>query len=282
MEPFAEIFRISTNIVRACADYLVIKEVRELKEDINLIKGSFFADAIDFVDKISMCQNENNIRYFLESAYGKFCQSVRIYQNANDKLVSTASTDGMVGAVADSFKTEKKDIFAAKYNETVDYVKAKAQSSPNTYQDLEKDIQILKMSYVGKAMCEYYMGEYGLCVRTLDEAIGAILEPTRKIISQGKSMMALAGGLLGLNDNSHNPLQGFHNELLIDCIRGNALKYFDAINAIFKEKEINTSDLLIREQVIDFLAHEVDKVSYKYSTGTKLYLLLRISGKISE
>lgn len=61
MDPFVDIFKMGNSIIKACADYLLIKEVEELNSEIHLIKGSFLADALDFVSKIGTCQNEDNI-----------------------------------------------------------------------------------------------------------------------------------------------------------------------------------------------------------------------------
>ena len=63
METITAIFKVGTEFYKACMEYLLIKKVNELQHDIELVKGSFFSNALDFVEKASVCENDNNTTY---------------------------------------------------------------------------------------------------------------------------------------------------------------------------------------------------------------------------
>jgi len=184
METIEIIFKVGTEFHKACKEYLLIKKVDELQYDIELIKGSFFGNALDFVEKASVCENNNNIRFFLESAYSNFSQSVKMYVGSVDKFIGVATSYAIKEGIADSIKSEGANDVSKYYNKAVDGVIDKATASDKVNAErCEKECEILEMSYVGKAMCEYYLKEYSLCMESIDSAIGIHIEPYIKTIN---------------------------------------------------------------------------------------------------
>ncbi len=250
MEPIITIFKAGTEFYKACKEYLLIKKVDELQQDVELIKGSFFRNALDFVEKASVCENNENTRFFLESAYNNFSQCVRIYSDSVDKFMGAATINAIKDGIADSVKFEGTNSFSRCYNKAVDGVKDNATVADKEKADKgEKECLILEMSYVGKAMCEYYMKEISLCVESIDNAIGVHIEPWMRMGSF--SEVLLSDKMFGRIMNSLSlkimlfPIQ--------ECV-----DYFIAIKSIGTEYRLSLEQLKFRQKIIEIIRRNAD------------------------
>lgn len=249
MNQFVNIFKIETNIIKACADYLLLKEVKQLNNEIHLIKGSFLVDAIDFVRKISTCQNEVNIHFFLESAYSKFSQSVLLYQNVTQEIFEKGMSDGIIGTIADDFRSQSSGWLAQKYNGVVDAIQAKASTSQNQKDEIDFRMRCLEISYQGKAMCEFYMKEYILCMNTLDTIIGCHLKPIKEVIKYSSFY-------LDSNNLFIQPIIKSAVPKLMAIEIENHIEIFHAINVISAEHNISVGELQNLNFAINVLSKE--------------------------
>ena len=241
MEATISLFKIGTSFASACKNYLLIKEVENIKNDISLIKGSFIQNALNFVEKASICENDNNIRFFVESAYSNFSQSVLLFEDTPDKFVNVSCSVGMTESFADSVKYAGNNTFGQLYNGLVDRVKNKiTESDKLKAEQYEKEFRILEMSYLGKAICEYHMDEFSQCIESVDKIIGIITNP---YISMIQNVVRLLGEFYSgafLYKTLFIPI-----ELCMD--------YFSIQNTIAKKKGISTDNLRNRNKVIKIL-----------------------------
>ena len=251
MNQFVNIFKIGTNIIKACADYLLLKEVKQLNNEIHLIKGSFLVDAIDFVRKISTCQNEVNIHFFLESAYSKFSQSVLLYQNVTQEIVNMGITDGLVESIADDFKIQRNGFLSQNYNNTIDSIKYRLSTSQDKKDELDLKMRCLEISYQGKALCEFYMKEYILCINTLDSiiGIGCHFNPIKEVIKYYSFY-------LDSDDLFIRPIMKSVVPKIIAPGIEKHIEIFRAINAISSEYNISLRELQNFNFAINVLSKE--------------------------
>lgn len=263
MEPIISIFKLSTSFASACTKYLLIQKVDDLKNDINLIKGSFYQNALDFVQKASRCENDNNIRFFLESAYSNFSQSVLLYEGASDKFLDAASSVGIKESIADSVKLQGSNTVSRYYNNLVDSVKDKASSSDKeNAKQYEKELDVLEMSYVGKAMCEYNMQEYMQCLNSIDKAIGAHMEPWPKMINNSRRMVKLASGLLSIGDIGLE-MEYVYTRLLIPNIM-DCLNYFTIQQMVSTKTGVSIDNMVNRNKIVRMLQNNPEVGDYGY------------------
>lgn len=250
MEPIIAIFKIGTEFYKACKEYLLIKKVDELQHDVELIKGSFFSNALDFVEKASVCENNENTRFFLESAYNNFSQCVRIYSDSIDKFMGAATIYAIKDGIADSVKFEGTNVLSRYYNNAVDGVKDKTTVADKEKADkCEKECLILEMSYIGKAMCEYYMKEFSLCVESIDNAIGVHIEPWMRMGSF--SDLLLSNRMLGRIMNA------LSLKILLFPIQ-ECVDYFVVIKTIGTEYGLSLEQLKHRHKIIEILRRNKD------------------------
>lgn len=249
MEPIKVIFKVGTEFYKACKEYLLIKKVEELQHDIELIKGSFFSNALDFVEKASACENIENTRFFLESAYGNFSQSVRIYSDSVDKFMDAATIYAIKDGIADFVKFEGTNTLSRCYNKAVDGVTNNAADKEKADKG-EKECLILEMSIIGKAMCEYYMKEFSLCVESIDNAIGAHIKPWLKMV--GLMNMVCSDSLL--SQSVKNMYVHFLRVPLEEC-----LEYFHIQNVIASEYGVTYEKLEQRNRIVRLLKNSADR-----------------------
>lgn len=248
MESIIAIFRIGTGFYKACKEYLLIKKVYELQHDVEIIKGSFFSNALDFVEKASVCENIENTRFFLESAYSNFSQSVRIYSDSVDKFMDAATIYAIKDGIADFVKFEGTNTLSRCYNKAVDGVTNKAADREKADKG-EKECLILEMSNIGKAMCEYYMKEFSLCVESIDNAIDAHIKPWLKMF--GLMNMVCSDSLL--SHSVKNMYVHFLRVPIEDC-----MDYFHIQNVIASDYKLSYEKLEQRNRIVRLLKNSAD------------------------
>ena len=216
-----------------------------MKHDLNMIKGSFYQNALDFVQKASVCENINNIRFFLESAYSNFSQSVLLHEGASGKLLDACASAGIKESIADSVKLKGSNAISRYYNNIVEGVKDRSSSSDKgNAQQYEKELEVLEMSHIGKAMCEYNMQEYGQCINSIDKAIGAHMEPWLRTVNMTSGFLSV--GNTGLMMNS------FFMELLASPIE-ECMNYFTIQHIVSSNAEVSLDNMANRNTIIRLL-----------------------------
>lgn len=255
MEPIISIFKLSTSFASACTKYLLIQKVDSLKNDINMIKGSFYQNALDFVQKASICENDNNIRFFLESAYSNFSQSVLLHEGASGKFLDAVTSAGIKGSIADSLKLQGSNAVSRYYNNIVDGLNDKASSSDKTNaEQFEKELLVLEMSYIGKAMFEYYMHEYAHCLNSIDKAIGAHMEPWLSMVNQA---IYLTPRMFG------NTMKSIYLRLLIPPIEG-CMNYFTIQQMVSTKIGVSIDNMVNRNKIVRMLQNNPEVGDYGY------------------
>jgi hypothetical protein len=260
MEELSIIFKAGVDFVKACKEYLLIQKVDELNREIDLIKGSFFSNAMDFVKKASLCENENNIRFFLESAYSNFSQSSKMYLNSTKKLYTTSLFQIFKESIADSLKLRGTNSASRKYNSVVDKYKEKAIREDKTKAvNVYKECERLEMSYLGKAMCEFNMREYVLCTESLDSAAGVF----------GVLLSFIKGRI---SNNIINDTERDIERMLVDVFAETFinLDYYRIINRLSSEYHIPIDSLPNRRMVLQAL-HNNNGIHSQLLLDTILY-----------
>lgn len=250
MDPILVIFKTGTSFAKACTNFILIKKLDELKKDIELIKGSFFCNALDFVEKAAVCENENNVRFFLESAYNNFSQSVKMYEDSIDQLITATTSLTVKESLVDSVKSEGVGAISRIYNKALDGVKDKVNVTDKTkVEKYAKENRLLEMSYVGKAMCEYYMNEYSICVKSIDNAIGVHIEPIIWLEDYVKAVFE--------NNVFYHSINSIFLRLLLHTIT-ECEDYFIAIKTIASEYSISIDQLEQRKRTVKLLQRNCD------------------------
>lgn len=249
MDSIITVFRIGTGFASACRHYLLVRKISDLKSEIDLIKGSFFEAALEFVQKASTCQNDSNSRFFLESAYGNFSQSALVFSNSTDKFFDVAFSDGFTSSIVDVFKSSGTGLFSRGYNSVVSGVEKKITSSDEKKQKLEWGCNILEMSHVGKAMCEYWMKEYDHSVESIDKAIGVHMDLYWKIVRSTSAMIP---------EMFKSTIGRVYTKILQLPIQ-ECENYFTIQNTIATERGVPIVQLENRNKVITILRKGVEK-----------------------
>lgn len=248
MEPIIAIFKMGTEFYKACKEYLLIKKVDELQQDVELIKGSFFRNALDFVEKASVCENTDNTRFFLESAYNSFSQSVKMYSDSMDKFMGALASYTLMDGFAGSLKSEGSNAVSRYYNRAVDGAKEKITASDKAKAEQHgKECEALEMSFIGKAMCEYYMKEYSLCIESFDSAIGVHIKPWLKMVSMMNTVCYDQSMMI-------NIYVRFLSVPLVDC-----MDYFHIQNVVASNYGLSNEKLEQRNRIVRLLKNSADR-----------------------
>ena len=251
MEPILTIFSIGTNFAKACTNYILIKKVEKLKGDIGFVKGSFLDVALDFVQKASKCENPDNSRFFLESAYSNFSHSISFSQNSIDEL---------------------KEMLVKKFQKKVTMgsllpIPPKFDDMESEFNTLIRECDKLEMSYFGKAMCEYNMNEFSMCINTLDLMIG-IYYPIVSVLLKQPGIKDTLKGIVSMEEDYHlrqisdkerhkrytNLICKLYTRFYFTWFNSNRIDYYKAINNISKEKFVSVDKLFYRNKTIVILA----------------------------
>lgn len=251
MEPILTIFSIGTNFAKACTNYILIKKVEKLKDDIGFVKGSFLDTALDFVQKASKCENPDNSRFFLESAYSNFSHNISFSQSSIEDL---------------------KEMLVKKFQKKV--TMARLLPIPPKFDDMESEFNTLirecdklEMSYFGKAMCEYNMNEFSMCINTLDSMIG-IYYPIVSVLLKQPGIKDTLKGIVSMEEDYHlrqisdkernkrytNLICKLYTRLYFTWFNSNRIDYFKAINNISNEKDVSIDNLFNRNKTIVILS----------------------------
>lgn len=260
-----EIFKLGMSFKNACDNYLHYNKVIELQHEIDHIKESFLYNALDLVKKASICENKRNIPFFIESAYSNFSQSVRLLSGCTEQMVSSLIISGIKLGPIGILKSNHQGRIADRCNSIIDKIENKVSASDQTEIDqLEKELKFLELSYLGQAMCEYYLGEISLCMKSVDSAIGVVSVPWYKYLNklyQASSAMSFLSSYRYTGAKREADLsreRTFYRKMFIEAVVPSCIDYLKVLTVVAKENEASLEEMQHRNKIVEILRETVD------------------------